>query len=151
MESGKVLALYMTMPDMVRSGHRMLCEDFECDEDGIFEDSNYESSKDYVMMLTCQKSYDLIEEAELEVSKGVLMENILVDIDLYHLKKGAVIELGDTLLEVTGPCESYGYLMALAPELPEIIQGNRGLFVRPLEQGKISVGDEVKVVKESEE
>jgi len=146
MKSGKVLALYMTMPDMIRSGHRMACEDFECDEDGIFEDINYESSQDYVMMLTCQKSYDLIEEADLVMSRGVLMENILVDIDLYGLKKGAVIELGDTLLEVTGPCESYGYLMALAPELPEIIEGNRGLFVRPLDQGRIAVGDEVKVL-----
>ena len=38
--------------------------------------------------------------------------------------------------------------MALAPELPEIIRGKRGLFVRPLDQGKISVGDEVKVLKE---
>jgi hypothetical protein len=150
MISGKVLALYMTMPDMIRSGHRMSCEDFECDPDGILEDMSYESSQDYVMMLTCQKSYDLIEEAELVLSRGVLMENILVDVDLYGLKKGSIIELGDTLLEVTGPCESYGYLLALAPELPELIQGNRGLFVRPLDHGKISVGDEVKVLKEGE-
>ena len=148
MISGKVLALYMTMPDMLRSGHRMACEDFECDPDGIFEDSNYDSDQDYVMMLTCQKSYDLIEEAELVIDRGVLMENILVDIDLYALKKGSVIELGDTLLEVTGPCESYGYLMALAPELPDIIKGNRGLFVRPLDHGRIAVGDEVNVLKE---
>ena len=150
MKSGKVLALYMTMPDMLRSGHRMSCEDFECDPDGIFEDNNYDSDQDYVMMLTCQKSYDLIEEAELVIEQGVLMENILVDIDLYGLKKGSVIELGDTLLEVTGPCESYGYLMALAPELPDIIKGNRGLFVRPLDHGNIAVGDEVNVLKEGE-
>ncbi len=149
MKSGKVLALYMTMPDMlIRTGHRMSCEDFECDPDGILEDSNYESDQDYVMMLTCQTTYDIIEEAELVLEKGVLMENVLVDIDLYGLKKGSVIELGDTLLEVTGPCESYGYLMALAPELPELIRGKRGLFVRPLDHGKLSVGDEVKVLKE---
>lgn len=150
MKSGKVLALYMTMPDMLRSGHRMSCEDFECDPDGILEDSNYDSDQDYVMMLTCQKSYDLIKEAELVIDQGVLMENILVDIDLYGLKKGSVIELGDALLEVTGPCESYGYLMALAPELPELIKGNRGLFVRPLDHGRIAVGDEVNVLKEGE-
>lgn len=148
MTSGKVLALYMTMPDMLRSGHRMSCEDFECDPDGILEDLNYESDQDYVMMLTCQKSYDLIKEADLVIDQGVLMENILVDIDLYGLKKGSVIELGDALLEVTGPCESYGYLMALAPELPDIIKGNRGLFVRPLDHGRIAVGDEVNVLKE---
>lgn len=152
MQSGKVLALYMTMPDMlIRKGHRMSCEDFECDPDGILEDSNYESEQDYIMMLTCQSTYDMIEEAELVIEQGVLMENILVDIDLYGLKKGSVIELGATLLEVTGPCESYGYLMALAPELPELIRGKRGLFVRPLDHGKISVGDEVKVLKAEED
>jgi MOSC domain-containing protein YiiM len=38
--------------------------------------------------------------------------------------------------------------MALAPELPELLRGKRGLFVRPLEYGRISVGDEVTVLKE---
>lgn len=149
MTNGKVLALYMTMPDMMRSGHRMSCEDFECDPDGIIGDMNYETSEDYVMLLTSKKSYDIVEEAELVLDQGVLMESIYVDIDLYGLKKGSIIELGETLLEVTGPCESYGYLMALAPELPELLKGNRGIFVRPLDHGKISVGDEVKVVKEA--
>lgn len=149
MTNGKVLALYMTMPDLMRSGHRMRCEDFECDPDGIIGDMNYETSEDYVMLLTSQKSYDIVEEAELVIDQGVLMESIHVDVDLYGLKKGSIIELGETLLEVTGPCESYGYLMALAPELPELLKGNRGIFVRPLDHGKISVGDEVKVLKEA--
>ena len=149
MTNGKVLALYMTMPDMViRSGHRMSCEDIDCDEGGIIGDMHYETSEDHVMMLTSQKSYELIEEAELVLDKGVLMENVCVDINLYHLKAGSIIELGETLLEVTGPCESYGYLMALAPELPDVLRGNRGIFVRPLDQGRICVGDEVKIVKE---
>jgi MOSC domain-containing protein YiiM len=148
MTDGKVLVLYMTMPDMMKSGHRMACEDFECDEGGILGDLHYESSNEHVMLLTSKKSYDLIEEAELFVDHGVLMESILVDIDLYHLNKGSVIEVGDALLEVTGPCEAYGYLSALAPELPEVLAGNRGLFVRPLDHGRIAIGDEVKIVKE---
>lgn len=149
MTNGKVLALYMTMPDLMRAGHRMRCEDFECDPDGIIGDMNYETSEDYVMLLTSQKSYDIVDEAELVLEQGVLMESIHVDVDLYGLKKGSIIELGESLLEVTGPCEAYGYLMALAPELPELLKGNRGIFVRPLDHGKISVGDEVKVLKEA--
>ena len=73
------------------------------------------------------------------------MENIHVDIDLNDLNAGDVIELGETMVEVTERCEAYGYLMALAPELPEIIEGKRGLFVRPLDYGTIKVGDEVRV------
>ena len=53
------------------------------------------------------------------------------------------------LFEVTGPCEDYRYLYAFAPELPELIQGQRGLFITPIEYGRIEVGDEVSVVKEA--
>jgi len=145
MSKGKVLDLYITMPDMMRAGHRMSCEDFDCDPDGIIGDMNYEKSDTRVMLLTCQVSYDLAEEAGLVIAKGVLLESIHVDIDLYDLKVGDVIELGETLVEVTEHCEAYGYLMALAPELPEIIAGKRGLFIRPLDYGTIKVGDEVTV------
>jgi MOSC domain-containing protein YiiM len=149
MKEGKVLKLYMTMPDLMRSGHRMECDDIECDEGGIIGDINYEKSKERVMLLTCKKSYDLVEDAELVIDVGVLLENIYTDAELYGLKKGSIIEVGDLFLEVMEACEAYGYLAALAPELPEILSGNRGLFVRPMEYGKISLGDDVKVVKEA--
>ena len=145
MSNGKVLDLYMTMPDMMRSGHRMTCEDIDCDPDGIIGDMNYETSEARVMLLTCQVTYDIAEEADIVIEKGVLMESIHVDVNLYDLNVGDVIELGETLLEVTEICESYGYIYALAPELPELIQGKRGLFVKPLDYGTVRVGDEVKV------
>ncbi|HHD75626.1 MAG TPA: hypothetical protein ENK82_00295 [Campylobacterales bacterium] len=148
MKSGKVLALYMTIPDLMRSGHRIECDDFDCDPDGIIGDNNYETSEERVMLLTCQKSYEIAKEHEIIVDQGVLMENILVDVNLYHLKKGSIIELGETMLEVTGPCEFYAYLMSLAPELPELLVGNRGIFVRPLELGRVSVNDTVSILKE---
>lgn len=148
MGTGKVLSLYMTMPDLMRSGHRTRCEDFECDPGGIVGDKDYESEKQ-LMLLVSKKSYDIIEEAELVVDKGVLMENIYVDVDLYHLKKGSLIEIGETLFEVTGSCEAYGYLYAFSPELPELIHGKRGLFITPVEYGRVEVGDEVSVAKEA--
>ena len=149
MTSGKVLSLYMTMPDMIRSGHRMRVEDIECDENGIMGSRDYENGKEHMMVLVSKKSYDIIEEAELAFERGLLMEDIYVDVDLYHLKKGSVIEIGEMLFEVTGPCEDYRYLYAFAPELPELIQGKRGLFISPIEYGRIEVGDEVNVVQEA--
>lgn len=149
MTSGKVLALYMTVPDMMRSGHRMECDDIDCDPDGIVGDTNYENDGENVMLLTCQKSYDIVRESDIVIDQGVLIENILVDIDLYGLNKGSIIELGDTMLEITGPCELYGYLRMLDPDLPELLEGNRGLFVRPIEEGRIVVGDEVNILKEA--
>jgi len=148
MTNGKVLALYMTMPDMIRAGHRMRVEDMDCDENGIMGSRDYENGTEHTMVLVSQKSYDIIEEAELVLEKGVLMEDIHVDIDLYHLKKGSIIEVGDLLLEVVGPCEDYRYLYAFAPELPELLEGNRGLFVSLVDEGQMRVGDEVKVITE---
>ncbi|MEN8303056.1 MAG: hypothetical protein ABFQ64_03160 [Campylobacterota bacterium] len=149
MTSGKVLTLYMTMPDMMRSGHRMRVEDMECDENGIMGSRDYENGTERQMVLVSKKSYDIIEEAELVFERGLLMEDIYVDMDLYHLKAGSVIEIGDMLFEVNGPCEDYRYLYAFAPELPELIQGKRGLFISPIEYGGIKLGDEVKVVQEA--
>ncbi len=149
MTSGKVLSLYMTMPDMIRSGHRMRVEDLECDENGIMGSRDYENGKEHTRVLVSKKSYDIIEEAELAFERGLLMEDIYVDVDLYHLKKGSIIEIGEMLFEVTGPCEDYRYLYAFAPELPELIQGKRGLFISPIEYGRIEVGDEVNVVQEA--
>lgn len=143
MSNGKVLALYMTMPAMMRSGHRMAVEDFECDPEGIIGDMNHGTSEERVMLLTCQTTYDIAQEADIVIEQGVLLESIHVDIDLYDLKAGDVIELGETMVEVTAPCEAYGYLYSLAPELPELIHGKRGLFVRPLDHGFIALGDEV--------
>lgn len=149
MTSGKVLSLYMTMHDMMRSGHRMKCDDFDCDSSGIVGSRDYDNGKDQLLVLVSKKSYDIIEEADLVLDKGVLMENIYVDIDLNHLKKGSIIEIGETLFEVVGPCEDYRYLYAFAPELPELLQGQRGIFVSPVEYGGVAVGDDVKVIEEA--
>lgn len=149
MTSGKVVTLYMTMPDMMRAGHRMRVENMDCDEDGIMGSRDYENGTERKMVLVSKKSYDIIEDAELVFERGLLMEDIYVDANLYHLKKGSIIEIGDILFEVNGPCEDYRYLYAFAPELPELIHGNRGLFITPIEYGGMKVGDEVKVIKEA--
>jgi len=149
MTKGKVLSLYMTMPDMIRAGHRMRVEDIEMDENGIMGSRDYENGQEHTMVLVSKKSYDIIEEAELVLEQGVLMEDIYVDIDLYHLKPGSVIEIGDVLFEVTGACEDYRYLYAFAPELPDLIRGQRGLFISPIEYGGIAVGNDVEVIKEA--
>ncbi len=149
MTTGKVLSLYMTMPDMIRAGHRMRVDDMDCDEGGIMGSRDYENGTERQMVIVSKKSYDIIEEAELVVDIGVLMEDIYVDVDLNHLKAGSIIEIGEVIFEVTGPCESYRYLYAFAPELPELIHGNRGIFVTPIDYGAMAVGDEVKVLKEA--
>ena len=147
--SGKVLSLYMTMSDLMRSGHRMRCEDFDCDPSGIVGSKEYENDQEQMLLLVSKISYDIIEEADLVVDKGLLMENIYVDIDLYDLKAGSIIEIGETLFEVKGPCEDYRYLYTYVPEAADLIQGKRGLFVVPVDYGTVKVGDEVSVIQKA--
>lgn len=147
MTSGKVLTLYITMPDMMRAGHRMTCEDFDCDANGIVGGRDYENDVAHPILLVSQKSYEIIEEAELVLDKGILLENVYVDIDLNHLNAGSIIEIGETLFKVTGPCLAFNYLYALAPELPELLEGNRGIFITPVDYGSVNVGDEVKIIE----
>jgi len=142
MTSGKVLALYMTVPDLMRSGHRMMCDSLDCDPQGIIGDVKYESGAGYVMLLVCKSTYEIIEEADLMLDTGTL-------VDLYHLKPGSIIEIGDNLFEVNASCEDYRYLYAFAPEIPDLIQGKRGLFVTPIEYCNIQTGDTVTIVKEA--
>jgi len=148
MASGKVLSLYMTMPDMMRSGHRMRVEDLDIDENGIIGSKDHENGTEQSLVLVSKVSYDIIEEAELFLDEGTLLENIYVDVDLYHLNKGSIIEIGDMIFEVTGSCEDYRYLYAFAPEVPDLIRGKRGLFLSPLDYGGIALGNEVTVLKE---
>jgi len=149
MESGKVLTLYVTMPDMMRAGHRMVCDDFDCDAGGVVGSRDYEKSEHATLVLVSKKSYDIIEEAELVLEKGVLMEDIYVDIDLYHLKPGSILEIGEVLFKVEGLCEDYRYLYAFAPELPELLEKQRGLILSPIDAGTIAVGSEVQVIEEA--
>lgn len=147
MSNGKVLSLYITIPDLMRSGHRMQSEDLVCDENGIVGSTDHENGKKRSLLLVSKSSYDIIEEEEIVLDKGILMEDIYIDVDLYHLKTGSIIEIGDMFFEVKGSCEDFRYLYAFAPEVPDLIRGKRGLFVEPMEYGGIAVGDEVKVIK----
>ena len=149
MSTGKVLMLYMTMSDLMRPGYRGECDSLDCDSDGIIGDINYDNGEEYNILLVSKKSYDIIEGADLFFDKGMLLENIYVDIDLYHLNEGSLIEIGETLFKVTKVCHAYNYLYKYAPELPDLIQGNRGLFVSPVEYGRIEVGDSLKILKET--
>lgn len=149
MATGKVLNLYMTLPDPMRKGYRTECEDIGVDFNGILGDINYEQEGNNAILLVSKIAYDLIDEAEILIDKGLLLENIYVDIDLNNLNEGSLIEIGDTIFEVGKPCGAYQYLYAFAPELPEIIEGKRGVFITPVEPGTIALGDEVTILKEA--
>ncbi len=83
----------------------------------------------------------------LEVEPGQLRENITVEgVSLFGLEKGQTLKVGDGLEfkigELCDPCENMNHIR---PGLREKIEGQRGLFVTPLFDGTVNVGDDVSV------
>ena len=143
----KVEQLYMTQPDMLRSGHRVACDSLECDPDGIIGDVNHGIPDKNLLLAVSTQSYDIIDASDIVLDRGILMENILVDFDIDALKPGTIIEIDDVLFEIIRPCKAFAYLYGFAPELPELLEHKRGMFLRPLEEGQICIGSTVRIVQ----
>lgn len=84
----------------------------------------------------------------LEVEAGQLRENLSVEgISLFGLQKGQILRVGESLeFQIGELCDPCGNMELIRPGLREKIEGQRGLFVTPLNSGEVKVGDEVTVV-----
>lgn len=87
----------------------------------------------------------LLDQSVLErhsLQPGQLRENITVrGVDLASLNEGDSLSLGDiefTVGELCDPCEN---MDAIHPGMQESIHGERGLFLTPVGEGMLSVGD----------
>jgi MOSC domain-containing protein YiiM len=81
---------------------------------------------------------------ELSLSPGAVYENVVVDgIDVMTLREGQQLRLGNTLVEVTIPCEPCIQMERVRSGLQEALQNRRGMFVRVVLPGTVRVGDRV--------
>jgi len=77
----------------------------------------------------------------------VLGENIYIDINPYSLQPGDIIEIGECRFEVTQNCTLCKGLSQVNPKLPKLLKDDRGIFVRALQKGVVSIGDSVTLYK----
>lgn len=98
--------------------------------------------------LLAKESIDKMIEKGLDVGYGDFAENLTTEgINLVELPIGTKLKVGETLLEVTQigkKCHSKCMIFKLAGDC---IMPKEGIFVRVLEGGNISVGDDVEVVE----
>ena len=81
---------------------------------------------------------------EFTLSPGSLFENMVVDgIDVMALAAGSQLRVGETLLEVTIPCEPCIQMNRVRSGLKAGLEGKRGMFARVVTGGIIRIGDEV--------
>lgn len=147
-DTGKVLRLYIStgIPERPRREVQKL----QVDENGVKEDKFYAKDPNRAILISCIQSYELAKTNDITIEEGVLGENIYIDIDPYSLLPGDIIEIGECRFEVTQNCTLCKGLAQINPKLPRLLKDDRGIFVRALQKGSISVDDTVILHKKKE-
>jgi MOSC domain-containing protein YiiM len=87
-------------------------------------------------------SSDVLQEFELH--PGSLFENIVVEgVDVMALSPGQRLHIGNSVLEVTVPCQPCVQMERIRKGLKQALAGKRGMFAQVVTTGTIRVGDRV--------
>jgi len=141
--NGTVLALFIADP---HQPGRTETASLQLAEEGIFGDKFFGKSPDRSILIASKSSYDMAEDAEIDIAYGELGENIVVDIHLYHLRAGDRIAIGECMLEITQNCTLCKSLTKVDKRLPKLLRDDRGIFAKTVKPGIINKGDEVKIL-----
>ena len=83
---------------------------------------------------------------KFELAPGVVKENVtVVGLDFQKLGIGQRLKIGESLLELTTPCDPCPRMDEIRIGLQEELRGQRGWLCRVVEAGKIRKGDAVTV------
>jgi len=141
---GKVLALFQAVKD--REG-RQECETMEIDAQGILGDKYYGKNPNRTILITSEEaSYTMASAQGISIPYGSLGENIVIDINPYHLEAGQRMRIGETIVAVTQNCTLCSSLGKVDEKLPDLLKDDRGIFVRTVQGGKIKKGDTVTIL-----
>ena len=143
--TGKVLQLYISTG--IKENPREEVVSLKVDQDGVVGDKFYAKDPNRAILVSCLQSYELAQQNSIDIEEGVLGENIYIDINPYSLLPGDIIEIGECRFEVTQNCTLCKGLSQINPKLPKLLKDDRGIFVRALDKGTITIGDTVTLHK----
>ena len=139
---GKVVALYIAKDDVSKT--REMVSTLDIDQYGIVGDKFYAKDIQRAILITSLDSYKLAHENGIAIKEGMLGENILIDINPYHLLPGQRFKIGETFLEITQNCTLCKGLSTLDSKLPKLLKNDRGIFAKVInEASSIKIGDKV--------
>jgi MOSC domain-containing protein YiiM len=126
-KKGSVMQLFISSSGVSK---RVKKDMIELDFNGVLEDKFYGKNNQRSILLTSLESYILANKNGISASFGSLGENILVDIDLYHLKVGERLQIGSSTLEITQNCTICHSLSKVDKALPKLLESSRGVFAK---------------------
>jgi len=141
---GKVLKLFITKDDTNKT--KIETSHIDADENGILNDKFYNKNRQRAILITSLQSYDMASDKNINLPDGALGENILIDINPYHLNAGDRLIIGDSTLEITQNCTLCKGLSAINAKLPKLLKDDRGIFAKIISGPSIiKVGDAVSI------
>jgi len=136
-----VLALYVSLEG---KSNRTSKDVLVIDEKGVLEDKFYAKNTQRAILITSIDSYNLAKQNGIDTPLGSLGENILLDINPYHLNIGDRLEIGETTLEITQNCTICNSLAKIDAKLPKLLKNDRGIFAKVVQSGVICMDDKVR-------
>lgn len=137
---GRVLNLFVSQSGVSQRIEKNL---LSFDTLGVFEDKFYNKNIERSVLISSMDSYNLIKNYGLEMPLGYLGENILLDYNPYALEVGSVLQIGNTVLEITQHCTICNHLAVIDVKIPTLLKNDRGIFAKVVGDGDIKVADEV--------
>ena len=96
--------------------------------------------------LLAQESIDTMRAKGLTLQDGDFAENIVTSgVDLLRTQIGTVIEIADTILEVTQIGKTCHQRCAIYHQAGDCVMPTHGIFVRVVQGGTVSPGDEIHI------
>jgi len=142
---GKVLELFITKDNKDKTRERP--QSIKVDKLGIEGDKFHGKNIQRAILLTSVDSYNLSKKNEIDIAPGTLGENILVDINPYHLLPGNHLLIGDVVLEITQNCTLCKGLSTINSKLPKLLKNDRGIFTKVISKSSvIKIGDKVELL-----
>ena len=136
---GTVQKLFISVKDKGRESKEKL----HLDENGVVDDKFYAKNSSRAILLTSLDSYKIAQENGIEAEFSSLGENILMDVNPYHLTIGDKVTIGEVILEITHNCTLCKSLAKVDAKLPEILKNDRGIFAKTLKSGIVKIGDKI--------
>ncbi len=140
---GQVEELFVSIKSVGKENR----EEITLVSDGVVDDKFFAKEIQRSVLIASLDSYLLAKSNGISMKYGSLGENILININPYHLNTGDKLIIGDVELEITQNCTICNSLAKVDAKLPSILKSDRGIFAKTLKSGKIRKGDTVNILK----
>jgi len=135
---GKVLELFISKKGVK---NRIKNNKIVLDTNGITNDKFYNKNTNRSILLTNTSAYNIVLNKNIDISYGMLGENLLLDFDIKNINSNSYISIGSAILQITQNCTICEHLDVIHKDVPILLKDDRGVFVRVIKSGIINKND----------